>query len=97
MPMQSYQFDLPKIIEYLRGVVRQANKQDLVNITGIPYTRLIYFARSAQSTPNPADLTALVKHYMPDTTFVVPVKVPPAPPAVTYIPSAPVAVAHQTA
>lgn len=69
--MSTYQFDLPKIIEYLRVMVRRANKQDLSNRTGIPYTRLIYFARSANSTPNPSDITALAKYYLPGYTFAV--------------------------
>lgn len=73
--MSNYQFDLPRIIEYLRVVVRRDNKQSLSANTNIPYTRLIYFARSAKSTPNPNDITALVRHYMPGYTFVVPVEV----------------------
>lgn len=78
--MDTFRFDLPKIIENLRARVRAANKQELVSITGIPYTRLIYFARSAQSTPSPQDVTALLRHYMPDTAFVVPATVVDAPP-----------------
>src|SRR5262245_55675329 len=66
-----YQLDIPRIIEYLRAMVRQSNKQELVGETGIPYTRLIYFARSASSTPNPGDLTKLLQHFMPDSQFVV--------------------------
>jgi hypothetical protein len=77
--MDTYRFDLPKIIENLRARVRAANKQELVLATGIPYTRLIYFARSAMSTPNPQDVTALMAHYMPNTAFVVPGPIPPAP------------------
>ena len=68
----SYQFDLPKIIEHLRVLVRRANKQGLSAATGIPYTRLIYFARSANTTPNPSDTTALAKHYLGGYTFTVP-------------------------
>ena len=69
--MMHYQFVLPRIIEYLRVIVRRTNKQSLAAATDIPYTRLIYFARSANSVPNPADITALVRHYLPGYTFTV--------------------------
>ena len=89
--MSTYQFDLPRIIEYLRVMVRRGNKQELATNTGIPYTRLIYFARSANSTPNPGDITALVKHFMPGYTFAVPtVDVIPPRPVVEAPPVTPV-------
>src|SRR5262245_58978046 len=67
----TYQLDIVRMVEYLRALVRRENKQQLVMKTEIPYTRLIYFARSANSMPNAADLTVLIRHFMPEMTFVV--------------------------